>query len=448
MAVTPSLDGIVDRTIEQQGEAFLRIRERSHATISAEQYLILQEHEERLGTLGLRLSVDLDGERFLHATDTVGTFRLTDAEDRWLVVEVAPKVEAADVFRMIDRTSDHLPEVGDLDSEISSGEAPVSTVFLRFFVRQVRRFLEKNHYRNYRFVETNTSSGVRGCPLIADYSLRNLPRGQAHIMPSRYLELSQDVLENQVLAYSIEVAQRLVSVFDLNSNPGIAKDLRACKGSLAGVNSRPVTARELFAIRYSRSNVHFRGVHRLCGVLLRNETIVMDTGDRIPFAAFSLHMPTLFQKYVSSLMMASLGHSFEDRKNELTFLTGFGARPIKLDGLISSYRHRIVVEAKYRALERADDELVLGVVPERHIYQTIAYAMHEKVRASKGIIVYPIWDRDGPPARVSDEISDFGWGPKSPHGVGLRLLGVDLGAPFHEVAEYCAVVLDPVLSSA
>lgn len=441
-------DRIVGRTIEQQGESFLRIREQSYAAINAEQYTVLQEHEERLGALGLRLSVDLDGERYLHAADRVGTLRLVGAKDRWLTVEVTPKVNDVDVFRMIDRTSGRLPQINDLDSEISSGAAPVSAVFLKFFAQHVRRFVEREHYRNYRFVESNTSSGVRGRPLIAEYGLRKLPRGQAQTMPSRYLELSPDVLENQVLAYGVEIAQRLVAILNLSTIPGLVQDLRACRGGLAGVASRRITTRELSAIRYSRLNARFQGVHRLCEVLLRNETIIMESGERVPFAAFSLHMPTLFQHYVSALMTAALGHSFEGRQQRLTFPTGFGGRPIELDGLITFGRHRIVVEAKYRSLDAADDELVLGFVPESHIYQTVAYAMHEQVRSSRGIIVYPIWDRDGPPVRFSDEISDFGWGPSSSNGVGLRLLGVDLGAPFHETATECAEVLTPILSSA
>lgn len=64
MALTDTpIDTIVDRSIEQQGETFLRIREQSLVPIAAAQYEILQEQEERLKTLGLRLSVDLDGER-------------------------------------------------------------------------------------------------------------------------------------------------------------------------------------------------------------------------------------------------------------------------------------------------------------------------------------------------------------------------------------------------
>ena len=370
------------------------------------------------------------------------------SEGRWVVIEVTPKVDAADVFRMIDRTSGELPEIGGPDSEIASGAAQVSAVFLDFFVRQVQHFLKKEHYRNYRFVENNSPSGVRGRPLIADYALQNLPRGRGQFMPSRYLELSRDVIENQVLAHSVDVARRLVSVFELGSSPELVHSLRKCREALAGVRPLRVSVRELASIRYSRSNLHFRGVHKLCSVLLQNETIVMESGEHIPFAAFSLHMPTLFQSYVSALMKASFGQAFEGRRGDLTYSTEFGKREIILDGLIKSGDQRIVVEAKYRSLADTDDEMVLTIVPEDHVYQTIAYATHEQVRASKGIIVYPIWDRSGPPLRVSDEIADFGWAPRSRASVRLRLVGIDLGAPFHEVVAACTDALSPILSTA
>ena len=416
--------------------------------ISDGQYSILQEHTERLGILGLRLSVDLNDERYLHATDRVGTFRFVSSEGPWVIIEVTPKVDAADVFRMIDRTSGELPEIGGPDSEIARGEADVSAVFLSFFARQLQQFLKKDQYRSYRFVENNSPSGIRGRPLVAEYALQSLPRGRRQFMPSRYLELSQDVIENQVLAHSIDVARRLVSVLELDSSLELLHSLRKCREALAGVRPLRVTIRELKNIRYSRSNVHFRGVHSLCNVLLQNETIVMEAGEHIPFAAFSLHMPTLFQSYVSALMKAALGQAFESRQGNLTYSTEFGRREIILDGLIEAGEQRIVVEAKYRSLADADDEMALTTVPEDHVYQTIAYATHEQVRASKSIIVYPIWDRSGPSVRISGEISDFGWTPRSKARVRLRLVGVDLGAPFHKVATECASALAPILSTA
>ena len=443
-----AIESIVDRTIEQQDQTFLRIREQSQVVISDRQYSILQEQEARLRILGLRLSVDLDGERYLHASDRVGTFRLVSSDSRWVVIAVEPKIDSADVFRMIDRTSGELPEISGPDSEIASGETAVSAVFLNYFARQVLKFVSQSNYRTYRFVERNSPSGARGRPLVAEYILKNLPRGRMQFMPSRYLELSSNVLENQVLAYSVDVARRLTSVFDLASSPGLLRTLRACQEALAGVTPRRVTVRELATIRYSRSNANFRGVHKLCSVLLKNETVVMEPGEHIPFAAFSLHMPTLFQDYVAAFMTSALGEIFEGRQHHLTYPTGFGGRPIELDGLIDTGDFRIVVEAKYRSLDEADDEVALGSVPERHVYQTLSYATHRQVRASKGIIVYPTWDSSGPTVRMSDEIRDFGWAPGSTTNVGLRLVGVDLGAPFHKVVAECAAVLSPILSRA
>ena len=443
-----AVEKIVDHTIEQQDPTFLRIREQSQVAISDRHYPILQEQEERLRILGLRLSVNLNGERFLHASDRVGTFRLVSSNNRWVVVVVEPKIDSADVFRMIDRTSGELPEINGPVSEIASGETTTSVVFLNYFSRQVLQFVGQSNYRTYRFEERNSPSGARGRPLVAEYILKNLPRGRMQFMPSRYLELSSDVLENQVLAYSVGVARRLISVLELTSNPGLLHNLRACQEALAGVTPRRVTVRELATIRYSRSNIHFRAIHKLCSVLLQNKTIVMEPGEHIPFTAFSLHMPTLFQEYISALMTSALGQIFEGRQHHLTYSTGFGGRPIELDGLIDTGDFRIVVEAKYRSLDNADNEVALGSVPERHVYQTLAYATHQQVRASKGIIVYPTWDSNGPSVRISDEIRDFGWALSSTTNVGLRLLGVDLSASFHEVVAECAAVLSPILSKA
>lgn len=410
------------------------------------QYRVLTASEDRMKWFNLKLTADLDGAKWLHAGNRVGTYRFV-TDDGHVVVQVDPKVETADVFRMVDRTNRTIHTLND-QSELPVGDQPVSGMFLQYFAKRTLAFLQRNRFRTYRFTEESSPSRVKGKPLIREYALRNLPHGRAHIMPTRHLDLTGDVFENRVIAYAVVVASRLLSLLRLPDPTPIRQDLLACTRLLAGVDPTRVTAQELRSHRYTRGTRQFEPIHELCKMLFENETITLSAGERVPFAAFSLDMPNLFERYVAAMFTATLGPRFTGNKKALEFPTGFGGRPIKLDGMITTGWRRVVVEAKYRTLDEIDDDLVLGVVPEKHVYQTVAYASHEAIRARQALIVYPTWDPGGVPVRMSEPIGDFGWSRGYTHHLAIRLVGVDLAAPFHRLVEDTRSVLEPVISAA
>lgn len=441
-------DRVIDSAIEAQAtqHRFIRLRETDTAVVSEWQYELISEYLSRAEMLGLRLWTDAAGTRLLQAGNRVGTIRFSSSPDQWLIVEVDPKLDSADVFRMLDQSNQRLPLLDSEASVISHADVPMSVIFLRYLATHIRRFLEDNHYKSYRFADSFRSSTIRGRPLIREYGLNCMPRGQLHIMPSRHIEYSRDVFDNRVLAYSVEIAQRLVTTLGLNSQQDIVRDLRMCRQLLAGVSAQRVTTRTLNLHRYTRSNTHFRAIHELCGTLLNNQSIALDPGQHITFAAFSLYMPSLFQKYVAAVMKAILGGRFVAQSSELEFPTGFGKKTIQLDGLILSGRERVVVEAKYRALDATDDTLALGGVPEDHIYQTVAYSTHAQVKADQALIVYPAWGDSKASVNISEAVDDFGWSSHGDHRIEIRLLGIDLAAPFQEVTDRAAKLLLPLLS--
>lgn len=424
----------VKTTLEEQaaGERLVRLVEQTTHPLTEGQYAILAGHEDRLKRFGLKLLADLDGAKSLKSANVVGTYRFAGPTDH-VIVQVDPKVSSADVFAMLDRTNRSLRTAGD-DTEIPVADQPVSAVFLRFFATKVEAFLSGSPFRSYRFDDQMSSTAVKGRPLIQEYVTRSLPAGRSHVMPTRYLELSTDVFDNRVIAYCLRVAERLAVLLDVNASGGLRRDLLACSRLLVGVDDRRVTVSELRAHRYSRNNKRFEPIHRLCLTLLENETISFEAGARIPFASFTINMATLFQQYVSSVFDAVFGSAFQGKRGELTFETDFD-RPIELDGLLTRGRRRTVIEAKYRTLDQDDDDLVLGAVPAKHVYQSVAYAGHREVRAGTALIVYPTWDTAQGAVRLSKAVSDFGWGARRPGQIVVRLVGIDLGSPFQDVVE-------------
>ena len=268
----------VDIILETQaaGEHLIKLSERSSVPLTDMQYRVLAASEVRMKWFNLRLTADLGGAKWLHSGNRVGTSRFA-TEDGQLIIQVDPKVQSADVFRMVDRTNRSIKTLNEL-SELPVHEQPISGMFLQYFANQTLAFLKRNNYRSYRFIEERNSAQVRGKPLVAEYGLRNLPNGRAHIMPTRHLELSSDVFENRVIAYSVTVALRLLSILRLTNSAPVRRVLLACQRHLVGVDPARVTAQEIYSHKYSRSSRHFTSIHRLCEILLENETISMSAG--------------------------------------------------------------------------------------------------------------------------------------------------------------------------
>lgn len=425
-----TLEEVLEYTREQQeyGDRVVRLVEYGRsAPLTARQLAVLTANAERLRYLNLRLLSEMDATPYLLAGARVGAARFTDGEE-WVVVQVEPKVRSADVFRMLDRTSSARP-FGRESAPLPVQIGEVSGVFLAFWAAEVGEFLNGQPFRYYRITEVAQRGVVRGAPLLRRYATESLARARPDVMPTRLVEFSADVRENQLIAYSIEVALQLLGQLGLGAEQELRGRLRHLLLRLPGVSAVRFSVAEARALRYTRLNDRFREVHRLCVMLLEHRTVSMAPGERVEFAAFSLDMPSLFERYVRSVFHAAFGDSFEVDKSKLEFPTGFAGRPIKLDGLL---RHptEVVVEAKYRRVPYDDEGMVLGRVPESHVYQTVAYSTHSAVRSAAAVIVYPLADDEMGDVTLEGPLEDFGWSRRSGQHLRLYLVGVSLRGDF------------------
>ena len=427
------------------GERLIRFAERSRsAPLTENQFQILVTNVERLTSLGLSLEQDLSGIRWLQSTDRVGMVSLV-TDGKTLLIQVTAKIADADLFRMVDRTFGRLP-VQDEDAEAQVRQSSLSGVFLRYWTAQILAFLQKGTFRDFHYRDRWESGRIRGKPLLREYVRYSVPRAKQQVVPTRSIEFDTNVVENQIIAYTVTIAMALVVQFDLQNSKQILSDLRKAMSYLTGVSTDRISKNSIQNLRYRRNTERFRPVHELCRYLLEGSSISLDSGRRIQFASFNLHMPTLFQRYVTSLFKTVFGSRHVGDRRSLTFATGFGGRPIVLDGLIRNGNRAVVVEAKYRSIKRVDEELVLGQVPESHVYQTVAYMGHVDVRASEGIIVYPIWE-EGPPIVLTLPVTDFGWSQRqSSQGKQIRLLGIDLSASYQDVTREMSLQLGDLIS--
>jgi 5-methylcytosine-specific restriction endonuclease McrBC regulatory subunit McrC len=438
---------IVELTREQQllGDHLIRLVEYGRsAPLTDRQLSVLTVNSDRLRYLNLRLQGEVDGAPYLIAGARVGAARFTDG-DEWVVVQVEPKVRSADLFRMLDRADAPRPFSREsVPLPLQVGDA--SGVFLAFWTSRVREFLTGRPYRHYRIDETTERGSIRGAPLVQKYATRSLSRARPDVLPTRRIEFSANVPENQLIAYSIEVAMQMLGQLQLAGEAPLRSQLRHLLLRLPGVTAGRFSVAEARAIRYTRLNERFRDVHRLCVMLLEHRTLSMAPGERVEFASFSLDMPSLFERYVRSVFRAAFGDLFEANKASLEYPTAFGGRPIKLDGLLRRDAPA-VVEAKYRRVPYADEGMVMGRVPEGHVYQTVAYATHGAVRAGEAVIVYPLADEEPGDMTLDGPVEDFGWPRRGGQHLRLHLLGVSLRSNFAAVVDQVQGAITAATSS-
>jgi 5-methylcytosine-specific restriction enzyme subunit McrC len=433
-AVSPATVA-TDLVEEQQlyGEDLIRLSEFSSSdALTADQLEVLSESSAQLTSLGLELLPQLDGSIHLGAGGEVGLARFT-LNRRSLIVQVEPKIDEVDVFRMLD----HVYGVGvtsDGSVEIASGPGRPAVLFLRFFVSQIHSFLVRSRYRGYRFEESSRSGRAKGRPLLRKYVENHLSRADPQTLPCRYLDYSANVFENQVLAYSLQLATSLIDILEGATRKKLLDDIRECTRMLAGVDVNRIDPLDLDRHRYSRLTEDFRPIHRLCRVIIANYQTSFAAGTRVPFCAFAVNMGELFEQYVVRAFTDAFPGRMVNAKPELTYDVNPFAKVIELDGLLEHEGNRTVLECKYKDISSSDKsndrEFVGGKVKSADLYQTIAYASHREVSATRAILAYPAWSSSEGPVEISKATTEFGWYAGATRAVPCQLLGVNLAADY------------------
>ena len=213
-------------TAEQQdyGGTFIRLSEYSSTKpLNEFQQDVLLAQGDKLSFLALTLVPQLHGAPYLKASHIVGSARFVH-DKRAITVQVEPKIGNANFLRMLDYTIG-LVRMGEWPTELSLAQASPVGLFLDFFVEQVLAFLHRPTYRSYSFAVSAEPGIVKGRPLVRDYSTRSLPKAMPYVLPCRFLELSPDVLENQIIAYAVHVATQMTSLLPFDTRRFLVKRL-------------------------------------------------------------------------------------------------------------------------------------------------------------------------------------------------------------------------------
>lgn len=439
--------------MQSYGESLIRMSEyTSSAPLSESQKEVLLNGD--LDFLGLTLVPQLSEPPYLQASHVVGSARFAH-DKKTVIVHVEPKIGNANFLRMLDHTSG-LGRSSPRLTEVSVSQMSPVGLFLEFFAGQVQAFIQHSKYRSYSFATSITPNVVKGRPIVRDYFTKSLPHAMPHVLPCRYLDFSADVLENQIIVLAIHTAIQLTALLPPTAplRVSLVRELRACLRLLPGVSIRRITVAEIRRIRYNRLNQHFKPIHHLCEVILRNCSISLKPGEKLPFVSFAINMPELFEAYTAAIFSLAFGRDFIGKKSQLRFMLDVIDKPIILDGLLRHLGRNVVVECKYKDIGQQDgthfgenDYVLLGGrIRSADLYQATAYSSHIHIRASASVLVYPTWENNVP-VTISGPIEAFGWRQHAEYGIPIYLLGLNLASSFENVVQMLRNLISNIVSS-
>lgn len=316
-----------------------------------------------------------DGRVTITGTNHVGVIRSGDLN---LIVE--PKVPTLSVFWMLGFV-DRLLKFDSTDFPFDV-EAGLVDLLARLFANQTEQVIRRGLYREY-VERTENLRFVRGRIQLLEDARTN--SGLRHSVVCRYAEITADVPHNRILRTITDQLLR----FDYRL-PGISRKLAWNEAHFGEVGRTALSERDFRAITYGRLSAHYRPVHALARLILRNLTFELEAGAS-PAPTFLLNMNDVYQEFLTRLIeerAALVGLRL--RKATGLFLDRDERVRVKPDIVLTDGKTiRVAIDAKYK---RHD--------PEADVYQALAYAKALGLR--KVALVYP---GDGEVPRATHRIN-------------------------------------------
>ena len=296
-------------------------------------------------------------------------------------VIIRPKIEAANVFRMLAYiyAREHPDPFRDADVLYASDQLlfePLVELFNALVANRVRRGL----YQSYLEHQDNLSV-FKGRLSVQQHL--NLNRARPDHAFCRYSQQTHDIEDNQIIKWTMRV---LLSVF-----PWAPKTIQSLRANFHQFEAVSLIHPDRSAFRdrhYHRLNEDYHLLHDLCRLFLDKKSISERAG-AIGFRGFLLDMNELFEQFVSAAFeVVGQQTRLVVVKQASAYLSLYPVR-IRPDITIrAGSTVTAVVDAKYK--RRFD------VYDNPDVYQMLAYATALSCRRT--FLVFPTseCDRDGP----------------------------------------------------
>jgi 5-methylcytosine-specific restriction enzyme subunit McrC len=345
--------------------------------IELDEYIPLQLHQELLplhvGKLlksryGDKIAVEFpsagtDYQWKLISRGWVGFIPLTSQ----IMLRLAPKVEISNLFQMLEYA---------YDLNINFQDNLVDCATIEGFYERLAQLLASKVLRKAQkgFYQTYVSAAERLPRIRGRIDIKQAIYNPWEVnLKCCYQELTGDVPENQILAWSLFLVVN--SGLCSHSLPLIRQSYQALRGiaTICPYSSYDCTNRN-----YNRLNEDYRPLHALCRFFIESTGASHHLGD-YTMLAFLVNMAQLFEVFVAEWLAQNLPAGYALKKQERMSIETEGNRCLKIDLVIYNTRSSLVycvLDTKYK--RKIDDS---------DLYQITAYAVAKEV--NKAVLIYP-----------------------------------------------------------
>jgi len=312
--------------------------------------------------LGLARPLEGDGYS-ITANSYIGVYNV----DRYKVV-VEPKVQVNSVFKMLCYAYD----LGIFDDTYTKYEniEDLFEYLILIFQKKVARLINDGLFANYA-EQTSDLRYVKGRIIINELITRSW---RSNVINCNYDEYQADVIENQIIKYTIEKLLKLQF-----KESTITKSLKITERYFNHITSKPITLEDLNNIQYTVLNAHYKPIHRFCRMIL--ELIGIHEREGIEnFNAYSLDMNLLFERYIGRLLKEKL-QQYNVILQDSSYLDEEEEIRIRPDIVIySDDVPLLVLDTKYKINDSSDNN---------DIFQLNGYMSKLDVN---GVLIYPAYE--------------------------------------------------------
>lgn len=259
----------------------------------------------------------------LSAVDLLNIIREDDEFDRYLAPQTT-RIGAADreVEDLIDNELFHFFTDEDpifIQDEIAQESSMITA---SVFISLLRSLCSRPLMGRTVSREENLTGKARGRIVFSRNIRHNTLRGRDDRLYCRYLQYSEDILENQILKAALKKADAFLSryFFSVSGGGGRLREMAVCcKNALSHVSYRKITRFDLSGIRTTGVYVSYKPVISAAKMVLNEITLEANgntaaTSYVIPYA---VSMEKLFEMYVRSYLKKAGVYSFDSREEGL-----------------------------------------------------------------------------------------------------------------------------------
>jgi len=379
--------------------------EKKYLLLSEYDTLTVYENEEGFNELFLLLDKELtlinvqaviEGQKALKisASSKVGVERINE-----ITVFVQTKIKDADFLTMINYAYDFDIDFLKNTVYLQNERCYPAVFFMIYFLFRAQEFVRTQLKRHFIKEEKDFSSKVKGKILLSAYVKKSKAVCRDNVVPCQFYEIKYDCLENQIIRYTVDIINQVLPRVMISSmlRKEMQKLCRDIISRMETVTLKRITLTDFNKVRHTGKFKNYQYIHQLCRMVLESLRVETKGGNSVKFKSFSLDMNLLFERFIIGVLKKETKLEVDYQKNEKIFI-GNNSKRIFLDGWIN--KKNIVIETKYKDFFQFDEEVVgvtaLGTLKIKNsdIYQVTAYCNHNKINAFRGILVYPVSQRD------------------------------------------------------